>query len=203
MKKWITVLFIAALISGCTTTPTALKPHPEKYTFQVIGIQVSENALRDNKISLENPLSNEEFETLINEPTAQITEYPVVVADVGEKVTNDQQDHVLFPSDYQIVKGKLIPEEVTIGLGLFTEIHANKIHDGMISFDINIENKKLNGWDEYPTEAGIAKMPYFEGRAIKTELTQKPNIWNLMGGLVDQGTNSLIAVRVLPPATSK
>ena len=40
MKKWIISLFVVTLISGCSTIPSSPKPHPEKYTFQVIRIEI-------------------------------------------------------------------------------------------------------------------------------------------------------------------
>ena len=219
MKKWITGLFIAALISGCSTTPTARKPHPEKFTFQVVGVQIPNSALQKHEIDFggnsnkiynelegdQSPLiSNMEFEKLIQYPTAKIIEFPIVEATLGETVINDQQELASFPLDYQVVEGKLVPEETEIGLGLLTAVTVGDVKDGVISFDIIAEDRKFKEWENYPTEAGNARMAYFSGRSIDTHIsTQKLNSWLIMSGLPDEGINYMLAIRVLPPATWK
>jgi len=218
MKKWITGCFIAALISGCSTAPTARKPHPEKFTFQVVGVQIPDSALQKHEIDfgdnsnkiyyeLENSqiplISNIEFEKLIQYPTAKLIEFPIVVATSGERVINDQQEQASFPFDYQIVEGKLVPEEEEIGLGLLTAVTVGDVKDGVISFDIIAEDRKFKKWENHPTEAGNAKMPYFSMRSIDTKLTQKFNSWLIMSGLSNEGIDYMLAIRVLPPATWK
>ena len=77
-------LVTTAILTGCSTIPQKLStpnPDPEKYTFQVIGIEIPNDALHDCKNSIE----------LISEhPSAIITEYPIVVVNEGESASNDQ-----------------------------------------------------------------------------------------------------------------
>ena len=40
MDKWILSLFTAVIVTGCSTVPSDPTPHSEKYTFQVITIEI-------------------------------------------------------------------------------------------------------------------------------------------------------------------
>ena len=97
MKKWITSLFAVTLICGCSTTPSSPKPHPEKYTFQVIGIEIPDMTLQSFKIDVEK---------MIQHPDTEISEYPIVLVALGGSVTNDQSKAVSLTEDYDIVDGK-------------------------------------------------------------------------------------------------
>lgn len=218
MNNWITGLFIAVLISGCSTTPTALKPHPDKFTFQVVGVEIPDSALQKHEIDFggnSNKIYNElersqhpliskvEFEKLIQYPTAKIIEFPLVVATLGEKVINDQQELVSFPVDYQIVEGKLVPEETEIGLGFLTAVTVGDVKGGVISFDLIAEDRRFKEWKNYPTEAGNARMAFFSARSIDTHISQALNSWLIMSGVPHEGINYMLSVRVIPPTTWK
>lgn len=218
MKTWITGLFIAAVISGCSTPPTALKAHPEKFTFQVVGVQIPDSALQKHEIdfggnsnkiyneleSTQLPLiSNLEFEKLIQYPDAEITEFPIVYAGLGESVTNDQTEAVSLPVDYSIVDGKPVPQEEVFGLGLFTAVTVNKIDDTAVHFALGTYDRKLKEWQEYETTGGKVRMPFFDMRGLTTTLTLEPNIWILSAGAPCTGITHMLAVRVIPPKTWK
>jgi hypothetical protein len=195
MKKWITSLFAVTLISGCSTIPSTPKPHPEKYTFQVIGIEVPEGTLESSKMDIEK---------IIQHPDAEISEYPIVLAGLGESVTNDQTKCVLMPEDYDIVDGELVAKEKIVMLGYSTSVTVDKIENGAVSYHLNASYNELVGFDEYKTEGGVAKMPFFNKRAVDTDLTQKPNSWTMMGGLIDKRSdgkkvNRIICVRAISP----
>ena len=196
MKKWITSLLAIILISGCSTIPSTPKPQPEKYTFQVIGIEVPEGTLQSLKMDVGK---------IIQHPDANISEYPTVMAGLGESITNDQTKSVLMPEDYDIVDGKAVAKEKIIKLGYFASVTVDKIERGAISYHLNASYKELAGFDEYKTENGLSvKMPFFNKRAVDTDLTQKPNSWTMMGGLIDQRSdgkkmNRIICVRIIPP----
>lgn len=196
MKKWITSLFAITLISGCSTTPSSPKPHPEKYTFQVIGIEVPEGTVESSKMDVEK---------ILQHPDAEISEYPIVLAGLGESVTNDQTKSVSMPEDYDIVDGKAVVKEKIIKLGYSVGVAVDKIENGTISYHLNASYLELTGFHEYKTEDDISvKMPRFKRRAIDTDLTQKPNSWTMFGGLVDNKSdggkvNRIVCVRAIPP----
>ena len=216
MKKIIISLFVVSLVSGCTTTHPTPKPHPEKYTFQVISIEIP-NEVATGYIHVTKGKNGDEItsmsvsdaEALINHPRADIVEYPLVLAGLGESVTNDQTKATLFPEDYTIVDGQAIPKEKIIGIGLFTSVTVEKIENEAISFHINASDNKFKEWQEYPAGDGlIIKMPFFNRRAIDTRLTLKPNEWVTLGGLVGERSDgkkmsSFMGIRIIPPTADK
>jgi hypothetical protein len=216
MKMWILSIFAVVLISGCSTTPSSPKPHPEKYTFQVIHIEIpTEEATKyvqltegkDGEKTTQIYISD--AEALINHPRADIVEYPIVLAGLGESVTNDQTKATLFPEDYTIVDGQAIPKEKIIGIGLFTSVTVEKIENEAIRFHINASDRKFKEWQEYPAGDGlIIKMPFFNMRAIDTHLMLKTNEWVTLGGLVDERSDGkkmslFMGIRIIPPTTDK
>ena len=156
MKKWIISLFVVTLITGCSTIPSSPKPHPEKYTFQVIRIEIPTEvakkyvSLTEVKDGVETTqIYTSDPEALINHPSANIVEYPIVLAGLGESVTNDQTKATLFPEDYTIVDGQAIPKEKIIGIGLFTSVTVEKIENETICFHINASDREFKEWQEY------------------------------------------------------
>ena len=80
----------------------------------------------------------------------------------------------------------------------------------MASALVFAQNGKIVEFDEYNTEGGVVKMPFFDSREVNTDLTQHPNSWLCFGGLTDERTdgketkkNRLICVRIIPPYTNK
>ena len=136
MKKWITSLFIITLISGCSTVPSIPKSHPEKYTFQVIGIEIP-NEIASDYIQVTKGKNGEEItsssepypEALDNHPKAKITEYPIVIAGIGESVVNDQTKSVSLPEDFTVVDGKAVAKEKNQKLGYMVSIRFDELKD--------------------------------------------------------------------------
>jgi hypothetical protein len=220
MKKWITCLFAGALISGCSTVPSTPKPHPEKYTFQYIQIEIPEAALQtpdaekttayvfDKALGFNSRISPD-AETLIHNPNAQISEYPIVVAGLGESVTNDQTKAVSFPENWEIVDGKAIVKEKLIKLGYSVAVTVDKIENGVISYNLNARYRELTGFNEYPVENGYnIKMPIFKSRGVGSKLTQKPDSWLSLGEVPIQNDNGekvkeFMYIRVISPDAIK
>jgi len=204
------------MICGCSTIPSSPKPHPEKYTFQVIHIEIPSEAASDY-IHVTKEKNGEETtpilvsgaEALIKHPLADIAEYPIVIAGLGESVTNDQTKATLFPEDYTIVDGQAIPKEKIIGIGLFTSITVEKIENEAIGFHIIASDRKFKEWQEYPAGDGlIIKMPFFNTREIDTHLTLKTNEWVMLRGLVNERSDgmemsSFMGIRIIPPTLDK
>jgi hypothetical protein len=220
MKIIIFGLLMAFILSGCSTIPSTPKPHPEKYTFQVITIEIPGDLPEyhnkaDKMMGLEFSkgsslptsltIPSRDLEKLIQHPEAEITEYPIVLAGLGESVTNDQTKSVLMPENYDIVDGKAVVKEKIIKLGYSVAVTVDKIENEEISYHLNSNFKELKGFDEYKTENGlVVKMPYFKMRAMDSDLTHEPNSWTMLGGLIDQRSdgkkiNQLFCVRAISP----
>jgi len=193
MKKVTISLFAAALLSGCSTTPSNPRPHPEKYTFQVISIEIPD-------FDSSTPLSE-----AINHPDATIHEYPIVLAGVGESQINDQTESVSFPEDYSIVDGKAIAKEKTVKLGYSVSIQFTELKNELIQYHLQTYYREVAGHDKHEIGDGITvSMPYFKSRRLDTDLSQAVNSWVVYGGLVDEKSDGtklthMIGVRIIPP----
>jgi hypothetical protein len=200
MKKWITIFFAVTLISGCSTIPSTPKPQSEKYTFQVIRVEIPVGDL---------PACHHDAEKIIKHPNAEISEYPIVIAGLGESVTNDQTKSVSMAEDYTVIDGKAVAKERIVQLGDSVSVTVDKIEDGAISYHLDANHKELIGFDEYKIENGLnLKIPFFEKRAVDTDLTQQPNSWLSLGGLVYERSNGekkslMICVKIIPPTPNK
>jgi hypothetical protein len=222
MKKWIICLFAGALISGCSTIPSTPKPHPEKYTFKIIGVEIPEITFQTPDAEICDPLweiENPELgfrpvplgsplppaETIINNPNAKIITDTIVIAGLGESVTNDQTKAVSLPESWEVVDGKVIVKEKMIKLGDSVAITVDKIENGEISYHLNARYNKSVGFTEYPMEKGSSvKMPVFKNRSIDTNLKQAPNSWIGLGCLSSKNSDGekitfMMCVRVISP----
>ena len=205
MKKRIISLFAITLIAGCSTIPSTPKQHPEKYTFQILEARVPEEVISRGFVnqcppSLEEEMLNNpdmmkagvgqktklNMDEILAHPDAEISEYPIVVAGIGESITNDQTQSVSMPEDYDIVNGQAVAKEKTVKLGYSVSVTVDKIENGAVSYRLNAMHRELAGFDEYKIGNGQnVKMPKFEKRGVDTVLTQSPNSWVMMGRLTD------------------
>ena len=154
-------------------------------------------------------LTDSQIEGILKSPDVEVHKFPVVYADLGESVTNDQTKSVSLPEDYEVVDGKAVAKEKICKLGDFTSVRVDKIENGAISYHLTVSHRELVGFDEYKIEHGLeVKMPFFEARSIDTSLTQQPNSWSVIGGFVHQKSDGekmhqMICVRVIPPNAEK
>ena len=195
--KWFSGLIATVLISGCSTLPSDPDPHAEKFTFQVVGVEIP---------STDVDIMSPDFDKILEHPDAEITEYPIVMAGNGESVTNDQTTAVSLPEDYDIVDGKAVAKESIQKIGHLVAITVDEVKDEVIRYHLKLHDQKLMGYDEYNVEGGITvEMPLMETRGINTQLAQTPNTWVTMGGLVEETSDGTkmtqcIGVRIIPPA---
>ena len=236
MKRIIISLFVVSLISGCSTTPSSPEPHKTKYAFQSLQVtspdslvqeltfsfdtnEVAENygqLKKDNLFGKQHvttpasiTLTHTQIEELIKRPNIEIAEFPIVYAGLGESVMNDKTKPVSFLEDYDVVEGKVVAKEKICKLGYSTSVTVDKVENGAISYHLNICYLEFVGFDEYIIENDLSvKIPFFERMALDTDLTQKPNSWLVIGGLIDEKLdgkkiNQMICVRIIPPNTDK
>ena len=213
MKNIIISLFVVSLISGCKTTPSTPKPNKDKYTFQCLYITIPGDSLEDsfslkgNQATLSKTQS--QLDDILSHPDAEVIELPIVIAGIGESVTNDQTKAVLLPEDYDIVDGKAVAKNTIIHIGKSFSVTPIKVENGIVISKILPSWTKLKGYDEYKIEDDISvKMPMFERKVVDSVLSLELNAWTLLGGLVDQSSdgtsvNNLVCFRVLPPTTDK
>ncbi len=196
MNKWIISLFAITFISGCLATPSLPKPHPEKYTFQIITVMVQEGMIQGSEMDVEE---------IINHPDVEICEYPVVLAARGESVTNDQTKVVSLAIDDE-VDDKTIGNEKTHKIGTSVAIAFYGIRDNKISYNLNIYHKEQAGFAEYKDENGdIKKKPFLVGIEDDVGVSQEPDSWAMVGGFPGQKVDGkktfyMICTRAIPPS---
>jgi hypothetical protein len=202
-----TVLFPALtallLVAGCSTTTTLTTPekHPGKYALQVIQIEVPLPETHETLSSC--AMISDDVESLLKNPQAVITEFPIVYAAVGETGINDQTETLTFPDIDEPAK-----------VGRYTEMTLQEVGNGMASCDLWFYNKSLQGMQK----TGETSKPVFKKREMKTQIALVPGNWMSMGGSIIEKTEdfssgkkvlqkttrtrTVLAIRILPPANT-
>lgn len=247
MKKitLFTALTALLFVAGCSTTTTLTTPeqHPEKYALQIIRIEVPVSDTYE-KLSLCDMVSgfsedmdmdmytdmDMDMDSLLKNPDAVITEYPIAYAAVGETGINDQTETVSMPESYEPkvdTNGVMtvVYQNKDIKLGQYVEMTLRKVENGAATCDLWFYEKSLQGMQQYSvapaaeTHAPVkASMPVFKKREMKTKITLAPGNWMSMGGLINEKTEdfssgkkaapkttrteTVLAIRILPPKNS-
>ena len=207
MKK--TVLFNALaagfLVAGCSTTTTLTTPerHPEKYALQVIRIEVP---LPETYASLSSyAAASDDVDTLLQNPQAVITEFPIVYAAAGETGTNDRSGNRQITFDGE-----------TTELGYTVAFTVKEAENQAVEAYIIAKKTELGGMQK---REGKEPRPIFKRTGLDTEILLNTGAWLLMGGSISEKTESfqngtpnsakstrtkkVLAIRVLPPATTR
>ncbi|MDF7799699.1 hypothetical protein P4C99_09490 [Pontiellaceae bacterium B1224] len=205
MKRITPLALALTLLCGCTSKPITPKPHPEKYTFQVIALDIPESELPEvPPLDLMKIVQADLGAFILNSKTS-LREFPLVIAGLTESVTNDQTKAVSLPVDYSLVDGVAVATEEIQHLGYLTAVTVNDVQSGQVDVNLLASHKKLMGHDTYQAGDGVTvEMPYMEGRAVDTQITLTPNSWVMMGGLMSEESEgnqeySFICARVIPP----
>ena len=169
-------------------------------------------------------ITSEEVNEIIKISKADIIEYPIVYASVGEASLADQTESVPFLYDYDIVDGKVISEDKILKIGKSVEIKLvkgigeeslvklgrpdnsimAKADENTVSYQLDTYRRELVGYDELNHTDGITvKTPYFSVCKINTQITQEIDSWTAISGLHDTRngltTYLCVCIRVLPP----
>lgn len=204
-----------ALISDWIVFSSSNEPMPFDENDVSVSASVESSIFEENDVSLlqpktvtsnSQPSSQEEIEALLKKPNAEIIEFPIVYAGIGETVTNAQTEVFQSVLDARVVEGKVVYETEPINVGTSASLTINKVlESGAINCDLEIYHCRLTGVEHYTLEEEFdIEMPYFEIRSVNTEITLNPNSWLTMGGQIsqrDDGTkmHMLFLVRLLPP----
>ena len=202
MKGLISCLSIMAFMSGCSTIPSTPDPHTEKYTVQVVEVEVPSGVFTFEggyppNIDIESEL--------FAHPDAVLFEYPIVAAGVGESVTNDQTKHVVMAEDYSVVEGKDVAQEKVYKLGSIVSANINELENGYIYCHTYANRQELVGFDETIMENGERVMiPAIKTRELDMRPLLEPNSWIMIGGLTSQRSDGenldlILCLRVIPP----
>ncbi len=221
MKKPLLFITLPALlfIAGCSTTtaPTTPAPHPDKYALQIIRIEIPASDTKSTSLFV--PVPTKDIETLLSDPNATITEFPIVYAAIGETAINDQTETISAPESYEAKANtngvvSVVYSAGTTKVGRYVEMTLQKVEDSEATCDLWFYEKTLRGMHKYDVapatenqEAVTASLPMFKVLETKTEVTLVPGAWISMGGLTgtkkegDQSTPTTIyfAIRILPP----
>lgn len=198
MKAMIIGLAATLFIAGCTTAPSSHltpKPAPNKYTIQVIGIAIPDEALQ----SCQN-----EVDRMLQHPAAMISDYPIVTVGVGESATHDQTTSI--PAE---IDGMAVSQEKECRPGYAVSVKDLKMVDDAISYHLTTHYEELKGYEKYTSDDGSSVMvPYSQKREIDTQITQHPNTWLMLGGVMKKGPNGeninlMICVRAIPAMTEE
>lgn len=201
MKKttFFTALIALLLTAGCSTTTTTTtttlstpEPHPEKYALQVISIEVP---LPDTYDSLSSYAAvSDDVDTLLKNPQAVITEFPIVYAAVGETGMNDRNGnrHITF-------------DEETTELGYAVEFTVKEVENQAVEVCIIAKKTELGGMQK---REGKEPRPLFKRTGLDTEILLNTGVWVLMGGAISEKTDTakskrtkrVTAIQILPPA---
>ncbi len=87
--------------------PSAPHPPPGKYAFQIIKVTAPAEII---------PSPKADVEKIIQSPEAKISEYPTLIAGLGESITNEQIEAMSMDVDWGVVDEKPITKEKTFRL---------------------------------------------------------------------------------------
>jgi len=175
--------------------PSSPKPPLGKYAFQIMKIAAPAEIVQSPRVDVEK---------IIQHPDVKISEYPALVASLGESITNGQTEAISMDIDWGVVDGKPVTKEKIFRLGDSISITANKIENGVISYHLNMHHLELAGYFEHKTTNGFLEktQPRFKKEAIDTDLTQKLDSWLMISGIIEQRLNGekinqLTCIRVI------
>ena len=222
-----TAILLALALSSTVYSKTPELPNPQegKYSIQIIKVQTSastdpleylENFKPENALYTTGAGTNQTHvfphdsaipsvpEKILEDPSSEIFEYPILYTVIGSSVTNDQTKTVLFPQDYKVEKGKAIPlDEKPIKLGLYIATTVTEQKNGVVDLHLDFYTNEIKGYDEYDVGSGVkVKMPFFDTRNIDTDVTIPLGGWLTLGGLKvsaeeEQSKNTVYFVRVI------
>lgn len=207
MKLLITCLFTIVAISGCATnssTPSAIytripktpEPHAGKFAVQFVKVELQNNVGFD-------PSYPKSVERIYQNPSNEITEYPILYVGTGVAVTNDQTKTVVLPEDFNIVDGKAVPNEKSYKLGFDMAVTISKVENDRASLKLNFNQCDLKGYDVIVAEGGIeVHMPQFKLGSMNTDVSIKLGGWVVLGGIGEnpddkKGSSTLYLIRVI------
>lgn len=190
MKKWIIATLAVLVVTGCSTTVKTPKPVEGEYTFQAfyVSVPVSDFDQWASNYKTTPPISsftyfNEQaipvglspffqdaVESLFENPNAEIVEFPVVRAGVGESITIDQTTTVYQGVDADIIDGEVVYKKEPIDLGKrlsLTIVAVNE--DKTVMCQIHPMYRKLIGKNSFPVEGDlVVEMPKYRTISVDT-----------------------------------
>jgi hypothetical protein len=253
MKKAALFSTLTALlfVSGCSTptVPSTPKQKSGKYALQIIRIEapVGEDTIQslpeEHDALLQQPTTtyraarsipafgstnsfiSPDIETLLNNPNAAITEFPIVYAGIGETGINDQTKTHSFPTTYELqtdsnrVVNVVYDNHKDIKIGQYVEMTLQKVENNTATCALQFYEKSLQGMQTYEVapstetqEAITASMPVFKQNGMNTKVNLALGSWISMGGLIREQTKDLSSgkikktqtfintwIRILPP----
>ena len=224
MKSTAILLTIALSSTVYSKIPELPKLQEGKYAIQIIKVETS--ASTDPSEYLDNIKTETVFyttgtetnqtqvspldsadpslpEKILEDPSSEIFEYPILYAENGSSVTNDQTETVLFPQDYKVENGKAVPlDEKPIKLGLSITTTVTERKNGVVDLHLDFYTKEIKRYDEIDIGSGLkAKVPFFNARKFNTDVTIALGEWLTIGGLKnsakdDQSKNTVYFIRV-------
>jgi hypothetical protein len=208
MMRLFLLFLLLSLSIGCKTFGPSRHETEKAYAVRVILVDVPATLLDELNLSwmfgkAGTRPTTAEFEyrmaKLFSSPQADITKFPVVYVNAGERKKIDKQKPVKYPTTYTW-DGKPTVYE-TRGVGRFIEIDLKSVTDGWATCKYYIEDIDVTGYTSHniPNVSRKIKQPIFRLRSVSTEsesgesdIQLSLNDWQIMGGMIlksDNGTN--------------
>jgi hypothetical protein len=226
MKKLFILFAAASVLAACTTpkptensatetTLTTPEPAVGQYTLQSFYIPIPVTDFHEWSSAFPKAVlytqtnpgpSQEAIEALFEYPNAEIIEFPLVRAGIGESVTIDQTTVYEGPVDADIIDGKVVYATEPIDLGKRISLTIKTVNeDKSVICEIHPLERKLIGMDRDDIGEGLTiEMPKYKTYSVDTKLTILPNTWSMSYGPIterEDGTRMhvLFLFRLLPP----
>lgn len=153
----------------------------------------------------QNPAS---IERMFKSAENTVSSQPVMYAKLGAMVENDQTQKVMFPEDFNVVGGKIVPIQKLHHLGARTRVTVREVTSQTATVHIDFHHQVLKRHDKHTLGNGAeVELPIFEIRKVNTEITQKLNSWVVVGGIEskeeDQIRTAYYIIRVSRPGRSR
>jgi hypothetical protein len=203
---------LLSLSIGCKTFGPRRHETEKAYAVRVILVDVPATLLDELNLSWmfgkagTRPTTAEfeyRMEKLFSSPQADITKFPVVYVNAGERKKIDKQKPVKYPTTYTW-DGKPTVYE-TRGVGRLIEIDLKSVTDGWATCTYYIEDIDVTGYTSHniPNVSRKIKQPIFRLRSIESQSGESIitlNQWEIRGGIIAEskdGTRySFFAIQV-------
>ncbi|MDZ8120210.1 hypothetical protein [Pontiella agarivorans] len=219
MIKWISVLFAAFIINGCSTPPSNPAPHENKYTVQILELKVSVKPPHytfrniDHETQLGTSIlfslghTVDKIEDTLSDPETHIIEYPVIRTGLNTPCSLNETKPVSLTENFILKNGKIKLIKKNYPLGTTIDLNLIETKADHITYQIDLKIKRLKGSQPMTIAEQTVHMPVFSEKQLDTEIQQSFGKWVSLGTLDkfkdpdNQRFSIQYAVRILPPKT--
>ncbi len=202
MKKLILPILLLCMSSFGVEVPQLPAPNGGQYAIELFKIETPHPF---DQLSFKQ--DDEVIEHMFTASENTVSSLPVMYANIGETVENDQTEKVLLPEDYNVVGGKPVPINKLQHLGTRTRVTLKKASQTTATLHLNFHHQVLQGYETYKLGREVeVEIPYFETRKVDTVIVQKLGSWIVVGGIESKEEGSIktsyYIIRISKPGIS-